>query len=335
MAFSTVLHALHRYNPQRRRFTKMFACRLPPLLATMTLALLLATPRVLGVPLRLDLLVGDLNDAQEQDTLNATLIVGEDGDTSTGVFTKQLTLNESSSVVSEDLSGSPEGDSEHDPIELAGAFEGDILLTNEQERLLNGDQESSDTRNAIKSTIMHWTGAEIPYVIASGQFSSQVKGLITEVMSEFEQRTCIKFVPRTIQRAYINIIKGNGCYSSVGSVGRRQTLSLGDGCHWRGTVIHELMHAAGFFHEQSRADRDDYIRINWDNIKPGMEHNFNKYDLNTISHLGKPYDLTSVMHYSANAFSRNGRPTIEVRSGVPVANMGQRNDFSQVDVEKL
>ena len=64
------------------------------------------------------------------------------------------------------------------------------------------------------------------------------------------------------------------------------------------------MHATGFWHEQSRADRDAHIVINWANIKGGMEFNFLKYDLNKIDHLGAKYDTCSVMHYGSTAFAK-------------------------------
>ena len=48
-----------------------------------------------------------------------------------------------------------------------------------------------------------------------------------------------------------------------------QELSIGEGCNTKGIITHELMHALGFWHEQSRTDRDDYIAVLWENIKKG------------------------------------------------------------------
>ena len=77
--------------------------------------------------------------------------------------------------------------------------------------------------------------------------------------------------------------------------------------------MHELMHAAGFWHEQSRADRDEHITINWSNIQSGMEFNFLKYDLRKIDHLGAKYDTCSVMHYGAYAFAKVSGPTRSIQ----------------------
>ncbi len=60
------------------------------------------------------------------------------------------------------------------------------------------------------------------------------------------------------------------CSSYIGKIGGPQNVSLAvSGCVYTYIVIHELMHAAGFWHEQSRSDRDDYVDINWDNIQTG------------------------------------------------------------------
>ena len=80
-----------------------------------------------------------------------------------------------------------------------------------------------------------------------------------------------------------------------------------------GTVIHEMLHASGFWHEQSRPDRDQHVRILWSNIYPGREDNFARYTRAEVSTLSLPYDTSSVMHYSTRAFSRNGvRESIEI-----------------------
>lgn len=83
-----------------------------------------------------------------------------------------------------------------------------------------------------------------------------------------------------------------------------------NGCVHFGVIIHEVTHALGFFHMQSATERDDYVTIHWDNIQSGMEHNFDKYGTDTITNFGIQYDIGSIMHYDAYAFSSNGNPTI-------------------------
>lgn len=57
----------------------------------------------------------------------------------------------------------------------------------------------------------------------------------------------------------------------MGRVGRgKQMISIDGSCKHKGSVIHELMHTLGFYHEQSRADRDHYVEIHYDNIIKGI-----------------------------------------------------------------
>ena len=63
----------------------------------------------------------------------------------------------------------------------------------------------------------------------------------------------------------------NRCSSYVGRRGGRQDVTIGRGCIRLGTCQHELFHALGTIHEQSRPDRDAHVRINWDNIRQGEE----------------------------------------------------------------
>lgn len=87
---------------------------------------------------------------------------------------------------------------------------------------------------------------------------------------------CVNFALKTDQKPdgdYVHVVKGknNGCNSHVGKIGGGQVLNLqSPGCIEEGIVMHELLHALGLYHEQSRQDRDDYIDIIWENIKPGI-----------------------------------------------------------------
>ncbi|XP_064079183.1 zinc metalloproteinase nas-4-like isoform X6 [Macrobrachium nipponense] len=225
-----------------------------------------------------------------------------------------------------------------DPIELAGLFQGDIILDPEDqlEKLakLNTTRRG---RSAMIDIHRRWPNGVIPYVI-SQTYDENERATIAKAMSEYHNKTCIRFVPRTVEKDYIHILKGDGnlsrCSSSVGRVSGAQPVSLGPGCLYAGIVMHEFMHAAGFWHEQSRYDRDNYITINKLNVKDGMWFNFEKYNWDKIQSLGVPYDLESVMHYGPYAFAaKEGQPTIIPRdTGVEI---GQRRGFSKSDIEKL
>lgn len=115
---------------------------------------------------------------------------------------------------------------------------------------------------------------------------------------------------------YVYIIKGtgNGCSSAVGKQGGRQTLNLqSPGCMSIGTIMHEMIHALGFHHEQCRPDRDDHVNILWGNVQAGTEHNFDKLPANQWSTFNVPYNTRSIMHYNSHDFSNNGQPTITAK----------------------
>ena len=82
---------------------------------------------------------------------------------------------------------------------------------------------------------------------------------------------------RTNQRSYVSFYRGGGCSSPVGyRNGRVNRISLASGCWHKGVTMHEMGHTLGFYHEQSRPDRDQHVRIIWGNIPKGVAFNFNK-----------------------------------------------------------
>lgn len=100
-----------------------------------------------------------------------------------------------------------------------------------------------------------------------------------------------------------------------------------------GTIVHEIMHSLGFFHEHTRIDRDGYITINYQNIISSAYGNFVKNNNATTSTQNLPYDVGSIMHYGPYAFTSNGNRTIV--PFIPAYYMGQRTDFSSTDILRV
>ena len=208
------------------------------------------------------------------------------------------------------------------------------------EFLNNGTDDSVENRNAIVDKSKKWPGGVIPYLYYTGYTKNQKKQ-IAKAIKRLQEVTCLRMKPRTNEANYIYIKPAKGCHSHVGCMNTgQQVLSLDKGCFFIGSILHELMHAVGFWHEQSRADRDEYVEVKWDNIIEGYKHAFKKYTLGTeITHLGAPYDYCSIMHYGYNLYSKNAKKLTLIKKKEGGCGLGYYNDrltakhdFSDLDI---
>ena len=66
-----------------------------------------------------------------------------------------------------------------------------------------------------------------------------------------------------------------------------------------GFAVHEIGHAIGFWHEHVRADREEYVTVNMSYVIPSRRHNYEKLDAGLVKNKDVPYDVGSLMHYTA------------------------------------
>ncbi|XP_052747552.1 zinc metalloproteinase nas-4 [Bicyclus anynana] len=226
--------------------------------------------------------------------------------------------------------------------ELGEHFEGDILLSPYQKLAIETDTDLSE-RNGLISSTKRWPNRTVVYHIVQDDFDEEQLQMIKDAMNDIANKSCIKFRPKEKDEHAVTIQGSEcGCFSSVGlqNEGHKegdeepQLLNLSSNCFKKyGTIVHEILHTLGFYHMQSTYDRDEFVKIVWENIEPGKEHNFKKYTVNTVTDFGVSYDYGSVMHYPEKAFSNNGNKTIiPLQENVEI---GQREGMSESDVIKL
>lgn len=183
-----------------------------------------------------------------------------------------------------------------------------------------------------------WNGGVVPYTIHESEFSVEEKDILRGIIRGFNEKltpdvTLVEYRPPTVPQDYIEFRANPGCWSYVGRVGGKQSINIGCAKTDVGIIEHELLHVLGFWHEQSRPDRDEYIKINYENIVGGMESQFEKRP--TMETYGFDYDYNSVMHYRNNAFSKDrGLNTIE-SINPPGMVLGNKKGMSFTDILEL
>lgn len=149
------------------------------------------------------------------------------------------------------------------PDEISGYFQGDIVF-----------KKPRGFGNSLIKQSSFWPNATVPYAFDS-RVTQNDRNVVKKCISEFQSKTCVKFVERKYDKHYAGdyvFISSDksGCYSHVGRVGGKQDLNLqSPGCNYYGIACHELMHALGFDHEHNRHDRDEFVRIVRSNVEPG------------------------------------------------------------------
>ena len=215
-------------------------------------------------------------------------------------------------------------------------IEGDIIIPAENLTDFVMSTDPYAAQNAVaRDTRSLWEGGIVPYVLSSS-LNQRARDAIANAMQFYEINTCITFVVRSNEPNWVNFFPGRGCYSYIGNIRRgAQDISIGNGCEYVGIVEHEIFHALGRWHEQSRPDRDTYIRINTQNIIPSQISNFERVSENVATTQNLPYDFRSLMHYGARSFTSNGQNTISTINTNDQSLIGQRETLSATDLQHV
>ncbi|GFS72987.1 astacin [Nephila pilipes] len=146
--------------------------------------------------------------------------------------------------------------------------------------------------NSVSDKSLYWENKTVPYVIDNSILSNKL--------------TCLQFVKRKNEKDYIkfeNKTNDPGCWSWVGRIGGAQTVNIGEGCQYIGSIVHEIGHAIGFWHEHQRQDRNKYVIIYEKNVTSGLLDNFDKTEPQDEI-LYNIFDYNSIMIYGNYAFSK-------------------------------
>lgn len=211
-------------------------------------------------------------------------------------------------------------------------FLDDIVFSKEQIEAMNTPQQRSVV---CEPYIACWPNKVIKYNVRPG-FSNSEIGYITSALNTLENTICIDFTPGGISSDYCIFFHPNSQKNSspIGMSSKTcNTIELCVNGFNTATVIHEVMHSLGFFHEQSRNDRDNYVVIYEENIQDDKGHNFEKIADQgyTGMNIG-PFDFNSIMIYSSNDFSTNGNPTMTKLDGSLIS---QGTSLSNYDIRGL
>ncbi|KAM4567460.1 meprin A subunit beta-like [Fundulus diaphanus] len=193
---------------------------------------------------------------------------------------------------------------------------------------------SNTARSGTLGKDYQWK-SPVPYVLDES-LDLNTKGVIMRALDQFRLKSCIDFKPRDSEEYYIKFLDYYGCWSYIGRlIANGQDISISPYCDSLGSVEHLILHTLGFYHEELRHDRDDYVRIDFDKVIKGFELDFTKISSDLSTTHDVPYDYLSVMHSDKNYLSKGNGSTIITKDPKFQDMIGQRMAMSPSDAQEL
>lgn len=163
-----------------------------------------------------------------------------------------------------------------------------------------------------------WPTREIPYAVHPELKNPE---RVEAAIRYLNANSPVRFVPlaqnpapESIKDAIVFETGREHCLSALGKTGGLQPIRLSPGCGTQ-EILHEILHALGFVHEQSRPDRDRYVEVAWNEIEEKYRDQFEIVPEAWMeAERGSPFDFRSIMIYGPDAFAaRPGQATLRPR----------------------
>ncbi|XP_052085166.1 blastula protease 10-like [Mytilus californianus] len=177
------------------------------------------------------------------------------------------------------------------------------------------ENDNNFKRNFETGSSRLWENGIVPYTLVGNLSNSEEKAIIEKAIEELAKKTCIQLVPKGSvktqdigHKSFLEFVPKTSCSSWVGrhKSGKQELTLQNPGCLHHSIVLHEILHAIGMEHEQSRSDRDKHIKIFKKNIESDGHDQFVKEHTSDT----RPYDAESIMQYNLYSFGKKTGGTV-------------------------